>query len=61
LPLTLDIGREARRERRNNQLYKPSLPYPAPKGKLIELKEKEMQTEIKYSRTHNRAEEDHYI
>jgi len=43
------MGREARREQRNNQLYKPPLPHPAPKEKLIELKQKEMQTEIKYS------------
>ena len=59
-PLTSDIGREARKERRNNQLYKPPQPRPAPKGKLIELKRKETQTEIKYDLTRNGAEEDHY-
>jgi len=59
--LISDIGREARREWRNNRLYKPPLPCFAPKGKLIELKEKEMQTEIKYSQTHNGAEENHYM
>jgi len=34
------MGRETRREQRNNQLYKPPLPCPAPKGKLIELRQK---------------------
>jgi len=34
------MGREARREQRNNWLYKPSLLHPAPKEKLIELKQK---------------------
>jgi len=38
--LTSDIGRETRREQRNNQLYEPPLPHSAPKGKLIGLKQK---------------------
>jgi len=58
--LTSDIGREARREQRNNWLYKPPRPCPAPKGKLIELRKKKMQTEIKYNLTRKGAEEDHY-
>ena len=59
--MTSDMGREARREWRNNQLYKPPLPRSTPKEKLIELKQKEMQTEIKYSQIHNGAEENHYV
>jgi len=55
------MGREARREQRNNWLYKLPFLHSAPKGKLIELKQKEMQTVIKYSQTDSRAEEDHYV